>query len=297
MMRNIFIICLLIYSYISFGQDYHFKEANNCKIEIVLEDLYFGDSTILGDTVLISYFDKSGNKTKTIDKFEGQISSMTNYSYNKFGQLIESKNYGALVGNVPYKDFYVTHLDSSIMLNITKYQYENGLLKRTDVFSNKNELEFSKIIEYDSNKRIIKVSDIDYTKKDTKFFNPKSNNFDIMKNDKKNVNIQECKYLKNLKICSYSDSSGLLGTDTAIINNDLVLKSISYNSKGQLQCISTYKYDNNNLIEYSVKGCELDMFPPANRFVYEYDNDGFLISINYYDENKLLQKNYYKRIK
>lgn len=285
---------LLTYSLLSYGQEYQFKQPKNCRIEITLSDLYFKSPQIIGDTISVSYFDNSGNKIKTINKMDGQIILSTGFKYDRFGRLVESIDYG-----VPYVEdinSIDTYLDTSFITGVVKYEYKNGLLKQTNKFSHGNKPESSIQFTYDSKKRLISESSVTFSET---YYTLKSDGIDWK--DRKRTKLESLtksyKYLNDKRICVVTNSTGLNDVDTSTIQNGLIVRTISYDSIGHPQCEDTYKYHNELLIEYTVQGCQIDMIPAANRFVYEYDKDGLLVSEYYYDNDQLLQKDYYIRIK
>jgi hypothetical protein len=294
MKRQLLILGLLTYSLLSYGQECQFKQPKNCRIEIILSDLYYTSPQIIGDTISISYFDNSGNKIKTINKSDGQIIMSTGFKYDRLGHLVESIDYG-----VPYVEDNQSidpYLNESLITGIVKYEYENGLLKQINKFSHGNKPVSSINYKYDSKKRLISELSISYPET---YYSLQSKEIDLK--DKKETKLESLtksyKYLKDKRICSYTYSSELNYVDTSTIKNGLFVKTISFDSVGHAQCEYNYKYSNNLLIEYSVAGCEIDMIPAADRFVYAYDKDGFLIYEYYYNNDQLLQKDYYIRIK
>jgi hypothetical protein len=291
---------LLTCSLLANGQDYQFKQPKNCRIEITLLDSYFENPQIIGDTIEISYYDESGNKIKSIRIFEELIASSTSFKYDNLGNLVESLDYGVLIDSLPDKIYYNNNLDDWLIIRTTNYKYENGLLKQTNTYSRKNKLESSILYDYDSQKRLIKELNISYPDKTSLIYH-NLNEYEIDWNNPERAKLKTYtttyEYLNNIRISTYSDSSGLISSDTSTINDDLVERTITYDSKGKFLCENNFKYINKQLIEYSVIGCEMDILIPANRFVYEYDKDGVVTSEYYYDKEKLLQKVYYIRIK
>ncbi|MDX6181708.1 hypothetical protein SGQ44_05790 [Flavobacterium sp. Fl-77] len=312
MIKYSFIFQLLIYSLSSLGQNYEFKEPKNFKIEFGLLDSYSGDPKKLGDTISISYFDNAGNRIKTIHKSEGRMESISSFKYDDSGHKIEYKDYGRQIYYTitdPKTGKYIEKCkwDSTEVVMLTKYQYQNGLLKRSDDYSSDKKLTYSILYDYDLQKRVLKEISMSYPEDNIlAYFKPNSTDIDSdhQKQTKIETYTKLYSYTKNLRICTYSDSSGIKSRDTTIFRNGLIAKSITYNSKGKFLKQELYKYNTDNqLIEYSVNntgigfnGEELDMIT-ANRFKYEYDNDGFLICVYCYDKEELLQKYYYKRIK
>ena len=311
MTRYYMIFGFLILSLIVNGQDYEFKAPKNCILEIGLLDSYFQDSTVIGDTISVSYFDNKGNKTKTIQKSSGQIESINCFKYDNTGHLLEFKDYGRqthqlLTDPKTGKEIETSQWDSSIVMSIKKYQYDKGLLKRIDDYSFGDKLDYSTLYDYDNQKRVIKELSISYPDENTLvYFKPNSTEIDWSR--QKQIKIEtytkSCKYVKDLRICTYSDSSGIKSSDTSVFKNGLIVRSIAFDSKGKFLNERKYKYNNQQLIEYSINdsgigyyGRGFDMIA-ANRFKYEYDNDGLLIAEYHYDGDKLLQKYYYKRIK
>jgi hypothetical protein len=310
--RYYLIFQFLIYSLNSFGQDYEFKEPKNFKIEFGLLDSYSKKYRKLGDTISVSYFDNAGNKIKTIHKSVGRIESISSFKYDNSGNKIESKDYGrqiyyTVTDSKTGKYIEKCKWDSTEVVMITKYQYDNGLLKKSGNYTSGKKLTYSTLYDYDSQNRVVKELSTSYPDDNTlAYFKP--NSTDIDSNHQKQIKTETytkfCSYTKNLRICTYSDSSGIKSRDTTIVRNGLIVKSIAYNLKGRFLKQELYKYNNNKqLIEYSVNdtgigfyGEEFDMIT-ANRFKYEYDNDGFIICEYHYDKNKLLQKYYYKRKK
>jgi hypothetical protein len=192
-------------------------------------------------------------------------------------------------------------------VEIKKYQYENGLLKKSADYSSGKKLTDSTLYDYDLQKRVVKELSISYPDDNIlAYFRP--NSTDIDRDQQKQTKIvtctKSCSYTKDQRICTYSDSSGIKSTDKATFRDGLIIKSIAHDSKGKFLKQELYKYNSNNqLIEYSVNdtgigfyGEEFDMII-ANRFKYEYDNDGFLIGEYHYNKEELIQKYYYKRIK
>lgn len=312
MVKYCLIFEFLIYSLSSFGQDYEFKEPKNFKIEYGLLDSYSKNSRKLGDTISVSYFDNVGNRIKTIHKSGGRIESISSFKYDNSGNKIEYKDYGrqiyyTVTDSKTGKYIERCKWDSTEVVMIKKYQYQNGLLKRSDDYSSGTKLTYSILYDYDLQKRVIKERSMSYPDDNIlAYFKP--NSTDIDSNHQKPIKMETytklCSYTKNLRICTYSDSSGIKTRDTTIFRNGLIAKSIAYILKGRSLKQELYKYNSSKqLIEYSVNdtgigfyGEEFDMII-ANRFKYEYDNDGFLICEYHYDKDKLLQKYYYKRIK
>lgn len=311
MIKYYIIFGLLILSLYLYGQDYEFKAPKNCILEIGLLDSYFQDSTKIGDTISISYFDNNGNKTKTIQKSYGRIESINCYKYDKAGHLIEFKDYGRqthqlLTDSKTGKEIETSRWDSTIVMMIKKYQYESGLLKRIDEYSFGDKLDYSTLYDYDSQKRIIKELNISYPDENTLvYFKPNSTEIDWNKQKQTKIGIttKTYDYTKDLRICTYSDSAGIRSFDTSFYKNRLVTRSVTYDSKGKLLNVRNYKYNNQELVNYSIDdsgigyyGGEFDMIA-ANRFRYEYDKEGYLIAEYNFENDKLLQKFYYKRTK
>jgi hypothetical protein len=311
MTRLYMIFGLLILSIYVNGQDYEFKAPKNCILEIGLLDSYFQDSTIIGDTITISHFDNYGLKTKTIQKSSGRIESINCYKYDNAGHLIEYKDYGRqthqlLTDQKTGKEIETSQWDSSIVMMIKKYQYDNGLLIRIDEYSFGDKLDYTTLYDYDNQKRAIKELSISYPDENTLvYFKPNSTEIDWsrQKQTKIEAYTKSCHYIKDLRICIYSDSSGIKSSDTSIFKNGLIVRSIAFDSKSKFLKERKYNYNNQQLIEYTINdsgighyGGGLDMIA-ANRFKYEYDNDGLLIAEYHYDGDRLLQKYYYKRIK
>ena len=294
MKKYIILFGLVTYSSLSNGQEYQFKQPKNCRIEIILSDLYYEKPQLIGDTISISYFDNSGNKIKTIYKMDGQIILSTGFKYDSYGHLVESIDYGVLENGS--SNSIDTYLDTTLITGIEKHEYENGLLILTNKFSHGNISESSIKYKYDAKKRLINKSSITYPQN---YYELKSDRIDWK--DKKESKLETCtysyKYLNNKRVCIYTNTSGTNIIDTSIIQNGHVLKTIFYDSIGHPQCEDIYKYNNDLLIEYSIQGCQIDIIPDANRFVYEYDKDGSLLSEYYYQNNQLLKKDYYIRIK
>lgn len=301
----------MILSLSSYGQDYEFKVPKNCSLEIGLLDSYFQDPIIIGDTISISYFDNEGNKIKTINKSMGSIESIDCFKYNNAGQIVEYKDYGRQTHQIltdpkTGKEVETSQWDSTIIMMIKKYQYENGLLKRIDEYSFGDKLDYSTLYDYDNQKRIIKELNISYPDENTLvYFKPNSTEIDWsrQKQTKIETYTKNCHYIKDLRICTYSDSSGIRSSDTSFFENGLIIRSIAFDSKGKFLNERRHKYNNQLLIDYLIDdsgignyGGEFDMLA-ANRFRYEYDMEGFLIAEYDYERDKLLQKFYYKRIK
>jgi len=311
MIRYYMIFGFLILSLYVNGQDYEFKAPKNCILEIGLLDSYFRDSTVIGDTISVSYFDNKGNKTKTIHKSDGRIESINCYKYDNTGHLLEFKDYGRqthqlLIDPKTGKEIETSKWDISIVMVIKKYQYDNGLLKRIDDYSFGEKLDNSTLYDYDNQKRVIKELSISYPDENTLvYFKTNSAEIDWSRQKQTKIEIytKSYRYIKDLRICTYSDSSGIKSSDTSVFKNGLIIRSITFDSKGKFLNEKRYKFNNQQLIEYTINdlgigyyGYGFDMIA-ANRFKYEYDNDGLLIAEYHYANDKLIQKFYYKRIK
>lgn len=314
MIKYCLIFQLLIYSLSSFGQNYEFKEPKNFKIEFGLLDSYSSNpkERERGDTISISYFDNAGNRIKTIHKSKGRIESISSFKYDNSGHKIEYKDYGrqiyyTITDSKTGKYIERCKWDSTQVVEIKKYQYENGLLKKSADYSSGKKLTDSTLYDYDLQKRVVKELSISYPDDNIlAYFRPNSTDIDVdqQKQTKIVTYTKSCSYTKDQRICTYSDSSGIKSTDKATFRDGLIIKSIAHDSTGKFLKQELYKYNSNNqLIEYSVNdtgigfyGEEFDMII-ANRFKYEYDNDGFLIGEYHYNKEELIQKYYYKRIK
>jgi len=160
MTRFYLIFGLLILSFCVYGQDFEFKAPKNCILELSLLDTYFRDSTVIGDTISVSYFDKNGNKIRTINKSHGLMESINCFKYDNSGHILEYKDVGRQNHQIQIdtmlREVETLHWDSSIVMTIKKYQYDNGLLKRIDDYSFGEKLDYSTLYDYDNQKRVIK---------------------------------------------------------------------------------------------------------------------------------------------
>ena len=295
------------------GQEYQFNESKGLRILIELTDSYFNNSKRLNDTASITYYDKTGNKIKTLYKYIpmlyfdslenktkclNEVFGLTNgaskYKYNTKGELLEEVDYGVL---------FDTFFDTTFINWTIKYSYPKSSTKKVDTYNSDKKLEFTDLYQYDKQERIVKHTYVNYLK-DNKVIYYKPNSIDIdwskMSTSLINGFTTIYSYSKSYRIGQIVDSSGFDRADTTFYNNSLISKVCSKSKTGDILNQQLYKYnDHKQLIEFIQflgKGADY-LVGSANRFTYEYDTEGYLSVKNEYFNDILMQKYHYKRIK
>ncbi len=294
-----------------FAQDYDFKEPEHLKIKITTMDYFYKNPIVQGDTVAISDYDSKGNLIKTEHRYNGLIESNSHFKYDDNNRLIEYKDKGRRgyrtvtdpnTGDLVEESEY----DGSIVLQTKKYKYDNYKLKQVDWYEFGDNLVISEIFDYNANGKIIKELMISYPNPNTLvYFKPNSSEIDWEHPRQESIETQTktYSYIGDIRLGEYRDSTGLLSVDTTFFKDDLILRRVIYRTNGDKIFESFYDYDSDKkLLSYktidsgkSPFGGEYD-FVASDNVKFLYDKNGYLITKEYFVDDKISTKIHYEYI-
>lgn len=308
-MNKFILLGFIFLSYHCFAQEYNFKKPKNLKLKITTEDSYRDSIPELNITDQKSFYDLNDNLIKTINYWNNQIASNPIYEYDSLNRLtkytdIGRRSYQILPDSITGEDVETSEYDSTVIVMIKKYKYQGKKLKQIDWYEFGKVLIISEMYDYDDSNRLINKTSISYPSPNTLiYFKPGTTEIDWEHPRLGNisVNSKKCRYIDDLRLCEYYDSTNLISIDTTFYTNELITRSVIYSVEGEKTFESFYHYNKENqLVNYKTTetgkspfGGQFDLLSPKN-IIFKYNLEGYLTGEEYYFDNKLMTRFHYK---